>query len=76
MKYRFEGKEKLLSFGRYPELSLADARLRRAEARVALGQGRDPGAATSRQPARPSSRQRGRGTRTAWAISTKAMPGG
>lgn len=44
MKYRFEGKEKLLSFGRYPDLSLAEARLRRAEARVALGQGRDPGA--------------------------------
>ena len=43
-EYRFDGKEKLLSFGRYPDLSLADARLRRAEARVALGQGRDPGA--------------------------------
>ncbi|WP_227698603.1 tyrosine-type recombinase/integrase [Sphingomonas hengshuiensis] len=44
MKYRFDGKEKLLSLGRYPDLSLAEARLRRAEAKVALGQGRDPGA--------------------------------
>lgn len=44
MKYRFDGKEKLLSFGAYPGTSLADARLRRAEANVALGQGRDPGA--------------------------------
>lgn len=44
MKYRFAGKEKLLSFGAYPGTSLAEARLRRAEAKVALGQGRDPGA--------------------------------
>lgn len=29
MKYRFDGKEKLLSLGRYPDLSLAEARLRR-----------------------------------------------
>ncbi|MEG3125161.1 tyrosine-type recombinase/integrase [Sphingomonas sp. GB1N7] len=43
-KYRYAGKEKLLSFGAYPKISLADARLRRAEARVALGQGTDPGA--------------------------------
>ena len=44
LKYRFEGKEKLLSIGAYPQVSLGDARLRRAEAKVALGQGRDPGA--------------------------------
>lgn len=44
LKYRFGGKEKLLSLGAYPQVSLADARLRRAEAKVALGQGRDPGA--------------------------------
>lgn len=44
MKYRFDGKEKLLAFGRYPDLSLADALLRRAEAKVALGKGADPGA--------------------------------
>ncbi len=43
-KYRFAGKEKLLAFGQYPGVGLADARLRRAEAKVALGQGLDPGA--------------------------------
>lgn len=43
MKYRFDGKEKLLSFGRYPEVTLAQARLRRAEARLALAGGEDPG---------------------------------
>lgn len=43
-KYRFEGKEKLLSFGAYPDVGLADARLRGAQAKVALGQGADPGA--------------------------------
>jgi hypothetical protein len=44
LKYRFGGKEKLLSLGAYPDVSLAEARLRRAEAKVALGEGRDPGA--------------------------------
>ncbi|MDT8759347.1 Arm DNA-binding domain-containing protein [Sphingomonas psychrotolerans] len=43
-KYRFDGKEKLLSLGRYPELSLAEARLRRAEFKVAQAKGIDPGA--------------------------------
>lgn len=43
MKYRFDGKEKLLSFGRYPEVTLAEARLRRAEAKLALARGEDPG---------------------------------
>ena len=44
MKYRFADREKLLSFGRYPDVSLAEARLKRAEARLALADGRDPGA--------------------------------
>jgi integrase len=50
MKYRFAGKEKLLSFGAYPQVSLADARLRRAEARLALAAGTDPGARAERKP--------------------------
>lgn len=41
-KYRFGGKEKLLSFGAYPALSLADARLRREEAKKLLANGIDP----------------------------------
>jgi len=32
-KYRFEGKEKLLSLGTYPEVSLSQARQRRDAAR-------------------------------------------
>lgn len=44
MKYRFDGKEKTLSFCSYPELSLAEARTRRTKARVLLDEGKDPGA--------------------------------
>jgi len=43
-KYRFEGKEKLISLGAYPEISLAEARQRREEARKQLAHGIDPGA--------------------------------
>ena len=39
LKYRFDGREKLLSFGGYPEVSLAQARLRRAEAKVCARRG-------------------------------------
>lgn len=42
MKYRVEGKEKLLSFGDYPTVSLATARGRRDEAKALLVQGIDP----------------------------------
>jgi integrase len=42
-KYRFGGKEKLLSFGVYPAVSLKDARERRDEARKLLANGIDPG---------------------------------
>jgi integrase len=43
LKYFFAGKEKLLALGVYPEVSLADARDRRAQARKALAAGNDPG---------------------------------
>ncbi|MDE2342396.1 MAG: integrase arm-type DNA-binding domain-containing protein, partial [Betaproteobacteria bacterium] len=42
-KYRFEGKEKLLALGVYPETSLSQARERRDEARKLLALGVDPG---------------------------------
>ena len=42
-KYRFGGKEKLLSFGTYPEVSLADAREKRAVSRKQVAAGVDPG---------------------------------
>jgi integrase len=47
-KYRYGGKEKLLAFGRYPDVGLANARLRREEAKIALQQGVDPGAKAPR----------------------------
>jgi integrase len=51
MKYRFGGREKLLSFGAYPQVGLAEARLKRAAARLELAAGRDPGAKAERKPA-------------------------
>lgn len=42
LRYFFAGKEKLLALGVYPEVSLADARDRRAQARKAIAAGRDP----------------------------------
>ena len=41
-KYRFEGKEKKLGFGRYPDVSLKEARKRRDLARETLAKGIDP----------------------------------
>lgn len=49
MKYRVEGKEKLLSFGPYPDVTLIDARERRDEARRLLRQGVDPSAEKKRE---------------------------
>ena len=42
MRYEFDGKEKLLSLGKYPDLSLADARSERDAAKQHLRVGRDP----------------------------------
>lgn len=42
-KYRHGGKEKLLAFGVYPDVSLEDARERRGQARKILATGNDPG---------------------------------
>lgn len=42
LKYRFNGKENLLTFGDYPATSLADARSRRDEAKRLLGEGKNP----------------------------------
>jgi len=43
LRYRFNGKEKLLSLGTYPDVSLKDARERRDNARKQLANGIDPG---------------------------------
>ncbi len=44
MSYRFEGKHKLLSFGRYPDVSLSRARDKMREAKSLLADGIDPSA--------------------------------
>ncbi|MDR3388917.1 MAG: integrase arm-type DNA-binding domain-containing protein [Rudaea sp.] len=43
-KYSFEGREKLLSFGTYPDVSLSDARENRDDARKLVRNGQDPSA--------------------------------
>lgn len=45
MKYRYEGKGKLLSLGTYPHVKLKDARIKRDEARQQLASGIGPGQA-------------------------------
>jgi len=42
LKYSFDGKSKTISFGTYPEISLAQARERREEARKLIAIGVDP----------------------------------
>lgn len=42
MKYRMDGKEKVLALGVYPEVSLKDARIGRDKARKQLAEGTDP----------------------------------
>lgn len=47
LKYRFDGKEKLLTFGRYPHIKLVEAREHAHQARAVLRSGRDPAKATA-----------------------------
>ncbi|EPN6626298.1 TPA: tyrosine-type recombinase/integrase [Raoultella ornithinolytica] len=43
LKYRIAGKEKLLALGVYPDITLAEARQKRADAKKVLATGGDPG---------------------------------
>jgi integrase len=45
MNYRFAGKDKTLALGVYPDISLADARAKRDEARKLIAAGTDPSTA-------------------------------
>lgn len=51
MKYHFDGKEKVLNFGKYPEVAAAAARQKRANAKAALKEGDDPGVSLARPDA-------------------------
>lgn len=42
LKFRIEGREKLLALGAYPEIGLGEARRRREEARELIALGKDP----------------------------------
>lgn len=42
LKYRIDGREKLLAIGAYPEIGLSEARKRREEARSLIAIGKDP----------------------------------
>jgi integrase len=44
LKYRFDNKEKLLTLGAYPAVTLSGARKSRDDAKVLLANGQDPGA--------------------------------
>lgn len=46
--YRFDGKQKTLALGTYPDVSLLDARNRRDDARKLLASGTDPSAAKAK----------------------------
>mgnify|MGYP003365949283 FL=1 len=54
LKYRFGGKEKLISFGTYPDVRLSEARSLSEQARRMLREGQDPsqelGVRAKRQP--------------------------
>lgn len=50
-KYRFGNKEKLLSFGAYPEISISTARRKREEARKLIANSIDPGEVRKAQKA-------------------------
>lgn len=52
LAYRFDGKQKTLALGVYPDVSLADARERREQARKLLANDTDPGEVKQEQKAR------------------------
>jgi integrase len=55
-KYRLDGKEKLLSIGPYPEISLAEARTARDRARALVAKSQDP--STAKQDQKREERER------------------
>lgn len=62
LKYRFGGKEKRLSLGTFPAVSLKEARERRDEAKAQLKKGSDPSAARKAGKAAQEAAVSGQGT--------------
>jgi integrase len=52
LKYRINGREKLLAMGAYPEIGLGEARRRREEARELIALGKDPSREKQREKLR------------------------
>jgi integrase len=52
LKYRLDGREKLLAMGAYPDITLSEARKRRDEARALIAQGKDPSREKQREKVR------------------------
>lgn len=72
LKYRTDGKEKLLALGVYPDVSLAAARKKRDAARERLAAGIDPGEAmmqAHRQVSTVAGRQKQEGCRISVSAS-------
>ena len=67
LKYRIDGREKLLAIGAYPEIGLREARKRREEARAMIAQGQDP----SREKQRDKVRSRIQAADTFAAIANE-----
>lgn len=67
LKYRIDGREKLLAIGAYPEIGLSEARKRREEARALIAQGQDP----SREKQRDKVRSRIQAADTFTAIANE-----
>jgi len=69
MAYRCGGKQKTLAFGKYPAVSLADARALRAAAKQALAAGRDPSEARAGETFADVARRWFDTSKTEWAES-------
>jgi integrase len=67
LKYRIDGREKLLAIGAYPEIGLGDARKLREEARELIASGKDP----SREKQRDKVRSRIQAENTFAAIANE-----
>lgn len=67
LKYRVDGREKLLAIGVYPEISLSEARKQRGTARELIALGKDP----SREKQRNKTRSRIEAENTFAAIATE-----
>lgn len=75
-KYRIDGKEKLLSIGVYPEITLAQARGKKDEARALLAGGKDPGDAKKDQQRQERARRGNTFEVMAQEFSAKAIAEG